>query len=60
VIEKHLSNGMALKLPTEVIDFLTQTCGNTIGGAHVSPADLQKLLTQISEQAKIRFEHEME
>ncbi len=58
-LELHLKNGLALKLPPEVLAFLTQVSHlsqGAIAGAHVTAKDLQKLLDQIIQEAEIRFQ----
>jgi hypothetical protein len=59
-LESHLKNGLALKLPSEVLSFLSDASQNAIAGAHISSQELQKLLTRISEEVKLKFQAEMD
>jgi hypothetical protein len=52
VLESHLKNGLALKLPPEVLSFLSQASQNAIAGAHVGSKDLQGLLERILVEAQ--------
>jgi AbiTii len=58
-LEAHLSNGLAIKLPDQVLDFLSQTAkskiANKLSGAHVSPEVLKQLLEQIKTEAITRL-----
>jgi AbiTii len=51
VLESYVNNGLTLKLPSEVLDFLSQACDRTVFGGHVSPNQIEALLTAVRAEA---------
>ncbi len=51
VLESHVKHGLTLKLPPEILDFLSQACDRTVFGGHVSPKQIEALLTAVRVEA---------
>lgn len=51
ILELHIKYGLTLKLPPEILDFLSQACDRTVFGGHVSPNRIEELLTAVRAEA---------
>ena len=51
ILESHLKHGLTLKLPPQILDFLSQACDRQVFGGHVSPNQIEKLLAALRAEA---------
>jgi AbiTii len=51
VLESHVKYGLTLKLPPEILDFLSQACDRTVFGGHVSSKQIAELLAAVRAKA---------
>ncbi len=51
VLESHIKHGLTLKLPPEILDFLSKACDRNVFGAHVSPNQIEELLAAVRAEA---------
>ncbi|CAN1210421.1 hypothetical protein TUMEXPCC7403_09515 [Tumidithrix helvetica PCC 7403] len=56
-LELHLKNGLALNLPSPVLNFLSQAANREVRGGHVAPSRLQTLLESIRYEAIGKLKH---
>ncbi|NJL43075.1 MAG: hypothetical protein HC856_09295 [Pseudanabaena sp. RU_4_16] len=51
ILELHIKYGLTLKLPPEILDFLSQACDRKVFGGHVSPNQIEQLIAAIRTEA---------
>lgn len=56
-LELHLKNGLTLKLPTQILTFLSQVAGREVDTGHVSPPQIINSLENIRNLTIRRFKH---
>jgi hypothetical protein len=56
-LELHLKNGLTLKLPPQILTFLSQIAGREVDTGHVSPEQIINSLESIRDSAIRRFKH---
>ena len=56
-LELHLKNGLTLKLPPQILTFLSQTAGREVDIGHVSPSEINKLLESIRDRVSQRVQN---
>ncbi|MFZ4557405.1 MAG: hypothetical protein ACOYN8_13670 [Pseudanabaena sp.] len=54
-LERHLKNGLTLKLPSQILTFLSQVAGREVEIGHVSPAQIIHSLENIRNVTIRRF-----
>jgi hypothetical protein len=56
-LEMHLKNGLTLKLPSQILTFLSQIAGREVDTGHVSPSQIINILENIRLFAIRRFKN---
>jgi hypothetical protein len=56
-LESQVKYGLTLKLPPEILDFLSQACDRTVFGGHVNPSQIAELLTHVRAEAISRLKN---
>jgi hypothetical protein len=51
ILELHGKHGLTLKLPPEILDFLSQACDRPVFGGHVSSNQIEELLAAVRAEA---------
>lgn len=56
-LELHLKNGLTLRLPAQILTFLSEVAGREVDSGHVSPLEINKLLENIRDliYQKLKF-----
>lgn len=55
-LEMHVKNGLTLKLPAEVENFLSQACNGKVYGGHVPPNQIEAVLEAIRTEVTAKLQ----